>query len=81
MKRRERKDYRYGKLLCLLAEGLSTDSLTPPPPRPPSPIPVSPAKTACVPQSSRTMGSLVLEGSRGMGRERGASGSLILTRR
>lgn len=78
LKRGKRKDYWYGVLCCLLSGGLSTD-LTQLPPTPPCP-----AERPCVAlrlQSSRTMGSLVLEGSRGMARERGGGGSLIRTRR
>lgn len=68
LKRGEIKDYWYGAL-CRV----STD----PPLIPPDPH----VLFRDVPQSSRTMGSLVLEGSRGMARERGGGGgNLIRTR-
>lgn len=77
LKRRKIKDYWYGILLCLLSDGLSTD----PPQLPPDPRVLFKDPGVPPSQSSRTMGSLVLEGSRGMARERGGSGSLIRTRR
>lgn len=61
-----------------LSDGLSADPAHPTETRSlcPDDRPFIPAL-----QSSRTMGSLVLEESRGMARERGGSGSLIRTRR
>lgn len=77
LKRGKIKDYWYGVLCCLLGDGPSTDPLQLPP------NPHVPLKDPPVPplQSSRTIGSLVLEESRGMARERGGGGSLIRTRR
>lgn len=77
LKRGKIKDYWYGKLCCLLTDSQSTDPLQ---------VPTNPHVLLkdthnSPPQSSRTMGSLVLEGSRGMARERGGSGILIRTRR
>lgn len=83
LKRGKIKDYWYDVLCCLVSDDLSTD---PPqlPPDPPhvllkDPTPSPPLVTPL--QSSRTMGSLVLEGSRDRARERGGGGSLIRTGR
>lgn len=77
LKRGKINDYWYGKLCCLLIDGLSTD----PPQVSTDPHVLLKDPHSYPPQSSRTMGSLVLEGSRGMARERGGSGILIRTRR